>query len=97
MIIIIHQILKETPMVTDRTPPHKRIARAELGRNQWKNKAQLRREENEKLKRDLESKDNRISELKAEIKTSKNEQILLQKKMKEQEKLIESLKKKHSK
>jgi len=30
-------------MATERTPTHKRIQRAEQGRNEWKIKAQLRR------------------------------------------------------
>lgn len=47
-------------MVTDRTPPHKRIARAEKGRDDWKTKAITRREEAEKLKLDLELKETRL-------------------------------------
>lgn len=84
-------------MATEKTPAHKRIHRAEQGRNQWRIKAQLRREENEKLKRDLESKETHISELVNEHLASRNQLTLLQKKIKEQEKLIEILKKKLSK
>ena len=36
-------------MVTDRTPPHKRIARAEKSAGEWKMKAIERREEVERL------------------------------------------------
>lgn len=42
-------------MATDKTPKHKRIKRAEEGRDQWKIKALERREENEKLKSELNS------------------------------------------
>lgn len=81
-------------MATDKTPAHKRIARAEQGRFQWKIKAQLRREENEKLKRDLEANAIRESELIDENQTIKNQLILLKKQIYTQEKLIENLKKK---
>lgn len=84
-------------MVTDKTPPHKRIKRAELGRDQWKIKAQLRREENEKLKRELAAKTFLISELQDENEASQKQLALLQKELKEQSKLVESLKKKLSK
>lgn len=40
-------------MATEKTPDHKRIKRAEEGRDQWKIKALSRREENEKLKSEL--------------------------------------------
>jgi hypothetical protein len=81
-------------MATDKTPVHKRITRAEQGRDDWKIKAQLRREENEKLKRDLESREIHISELIDKNEASQNQLVLLQKKIKEQEKLIDKLKKK---
>jgi hypothetical protein len=84
-------------MATEKTPAYKRIKRAEHGREQWKFKAQLRREENEKLKRELESKNELVSELSNENQTSKDQLVLLKKKIKEQEKLIEDLKKKLSK
>lgn len=88
-----HPSNKSSIMATDKTPAHKRITRAEQGRDEWKIKAQLRREENEKLKRDLESKTERVSELLEENQTTQNQLVLLQKKIKEQEKLIENLKK----
>ena len=84
-------------MATEKTPAHKRIRRAEQGREQWKIKAQLRREENEKLKRDLQFKTAQISELMNENNSFQNQLDLSQEKIKEQEKLIENLKKKLSK
>jgi archaellum component FlaC len=47
-------------MATDKTPKHKRIKRAEEGRDQWKIKALLRREENEKLKSELNATTERL-------------------------------------
>lgn len=80
-------------MATEKTPIHKRIKRAEQGKEEWKIKAQLRREENEKLKRDLKSKEAFISELIEINQTIKDQLGLFQKKIKEQDKLIEKLKK----
>ena len=42
-------------MATDKTPTHKRIKRAETGRDDWKMKALERREENAKLKAHLKT------------------------------------------
>lgn len=50
-------------MATDRTPDHKRIKRAEEGREQWKIKALLRREENEELKLELDETADHLSRL----------------------------------
>ena len=80
-------------MATEKTPAHKRIRRAEQGREEWKIKAQLRREEKEKLNRELQSKAALISELMDEIQATKDKLVLFQKKIKEQGKLIEKLKK----
>jgi hypothetical protein len=80
-------------MATEKTPPHKRIRRAEQGRDEWKIKAQLRREENEKLKRDLQLKEDLISKLTEENHKAKDQIILFQKELKEQNKLTEKLKK----
>jgi hypothetical protein len=80
-------------MATEKTPAYKRIRRAEQGREEWKIKAQLRREEKEKLNRELQSKEAFISELIDEIQATKDELVLFQKKNKEQDKLIEKLKK----
>jgi len=80
-------------MATEKTPAHKRIQRAEQGRDEWKIKAQLRRTEKEKLARDLQSKEAFISELIEENQAVKDQLVLFQKKIKEQDKLIEQLKK----
>jgi hypothetical protein len=50
-------------MATDKTPDYKRIKRAEEGREDWKSKALSRREENEKLKAELEKTLDRLSRL----------------------------------
>lgn len=84
-------------MATDKTPVHKRIKRAEDGRNQWRNKAQLRREENEKLRRELVIKTNQLSELVNENHKVKDQVAAFQKQLNAQEKLIENLKKKQLK
>lgn len=81
-------------MATDKTPTHKRITRAEEGRNQWKFKAQLRREEIEKLKRELESKEKHLTELVEEKYAFEDKLVIFQRKIKEQERIIENLKKK---
>jgi archaellum component FlaC len=67
-------------MVSDKTPPHKRIKRAEKGREEWKVKATERREENQKLKAEIKLKDARakllsdeIRELKIRLEAAKNE------------------------
>jgi hypothetical protein len=80
-------------MATEKTPAYKRIRRAEQGREEWKVKAQLRREEKEKLSRELQLKESLISKLMEKIQTTKDELVLFQKKIKEQDKLIEKLKK----
>ena len=81
-------------MATEKTPIHKRIQRAEQGKEEWKIKAQLRREENEKLKRGLKSKEAFISELIESNQAFKDQLDLFQKKIEEQDMLIEKLKKK---
>lgn len=50
-------------MATDKTPTHKRIKRAEEGRNEWKVKALERREENEKLRLELSATTERLDYL----------------------------------
>jgi hypothetical protein len=50
-------------MATDKTPDHKRIKRAEEGRDEWKMKAIARREENEKLKLELNEKETYLTRL----------------------------------
>lgn len=48
-------------MATERTPAHKRIARAEQGRGDWKIKAMQRRAEAMRLKFALESRDAQVA------------------------------------
>ena len=48
-------------MATERTPPHKRIARAEQGRDDWKIKAIQRRAEIVRLKFALESRNAQVA------------------------------------
>ena len=48
-------------MATDKTPVHKRIQRAEEGRDEWRFKATQRREEIVKLKQELEAKSTNLS------------------------------------
>lgn len=81
-------------MATDKTPTHKRIKRAETGRDDWKVKALARRAENVKLKNDVTSIEKslvdaiaRNHELAELLKTAN-------KKIAEQDKLMEKLKKK---
>ena len=81
-------------MATDKTPKHKRIKRAETGRDDWKQKATQRREENEKLKYQLESKEAVLSKTINEINELENKLIAANQKISEQDKLIENLKKK---
>lgn len=53
--------MRESRMATDKTPDHKRIRRAEEGRDEWKMKALSRREENVKLKSELNEKKGRLT------------------------------------
>lgn len=80
-------------MVTDKTPPHKRIARAELGRDEWKTKAIARREEAEKLKLDLELKDTRLHFNNEQLKLLKKQLAAAEVQIINQQKIIENLKK----
>ena len=52
-------------MATNKTPTHKRIKRAESGRDDWKVKALERRDENQRLKSILKSREDHLSELSA--------------------------------
>lgn len=88
------QLRKHYLMATEKTPAHKRIRRAEQGRDEWKIKARLRREEKEKLKHDLQLKEALVSKLAKEIQVVKDQIISFQKKINIQDKLIEKLKKK---
>lgn len=80
-------------MVTDRTPPHKRIARAEKGRDEWKTKAITRREEAEKLQLDLELKETRLHYNNEQLKLLKEQLAAAKTLIAEQQQTIENLKK----
>jgi peptidoglycan hydrolase CwlO-like protein len=81
-------------MATDKTPDHKRIKRAEEGREEWKMKALLRREEVEKLKLEINNKTERSDSLYIQNNTLKKELNEADKKIAKLEKEIEDLKKK---
>jgi hypothetical protein len=83
-------------MATNKTPADKRIRRAEQGREDWKIKAQLRREENVKLMHKLEKMKLSLSKLEEEKQKVKDQLASLQKKCEEQDEVIEKLKKKSS-
>jgi len=80
-------------MVTDKTPAHKRIARAEKGREEWKMKAIERREEAEKLKLDLELNETRLSFYEQQNKELKDKLTAAESQIANQQKTLESLKK----
>jgi septal ring factor EnvC (AmiA/AmiB activator) len=65
-------------MATKKTPAHKRIKRAETGRDDWKVKASERRLENQKLKKQLQEHETIITELKASLLNAENEKSALQ-------------------
>lgn len=81
-------------MATDKTPDHKRIKRAEEGREDWKMKALLRREENEKLKSELNSTTERLDSLCDQNSRLKKELDEASKRIAKLEKEAELLKKK---
>ena len=56
----LEHITESYQMATEKTPAHKRIKRAEIGRNDWKLKATERREEIVKLQKELESKEKKL-------------------------------------
>jgi len=68
-------------MATEKTPPHKRIVRAEEGREGWKAKALERREEVQRLTLELARKDERISTLSTELKEQKKQFTSLENKL----------------
>jgi predicted nucleic acid-binding Zn-ribbon protein len=84
-------------MATERTPNHKRIKRAEEGREDWKTKALARREENEKLKSEINEKVKRLDSLSDQNSTLKKELDEASKRIAKLEKEAEVLKKKASK
>ena len=81
-------------MATDKTPPHKRIKRAEVGRDDWKIKATERREEIEKLKKELMSKEAALLQMMGQNQELKTALIKSDKQIQEQNKLIDTFKKK---
>lgn len=84
-------------MATNKTPDHKRIKRAEEGRDEWKMKAIERREEVEKLKLELTTNTTHLTALCEQNKNLKNELEEANKKIAKLEKSMESSKKKASK
>lgn len=83
-------------MATERTPNHKRIKRAEEGRADWKVKALSRREENEKLKSELNEKAERLDNLSEQNSRLKKELDEASKRIAKLEKESEMFKKKAS-
>ena len=81
-------------MANDRTPKHKRIKREETGRDDWKLKAIERREENEKLRKELQSKENILLETQNQIQDLEAKLILQREKISEQDTMIANFKKK---
>lgn len=81
-------------MVTDKTPPHKRIARAEQSAAEWKMKAIERREESEYLKEKLNILEAQLAKFSEFNKTSsdlKNQIDLLTKELHKADQIIVSL------
>ena len=83
-------------MATDKTPDHKRIKRAEEGRNDWKMKALERREENVRLRIELNQKIERVDSLYDQNNKLKKELNEADKRVAKLEKEAEALKKKLS-
>lgn len=83
-------------MATDRTPDHKRIKRAEGGRDHWKVKAISRREENEKLKLELNKKTEYLDSLCDQNSKLKKELDEASKRITKLEKETEAFKKKQA-
>ncbi len=81
-------------MVTKKTPPHKRIRRAEQGREEWKIKAIKRREENQKLRAELQDKNSQLQALNEEVQELKVNLETGKDKIAGQDLKIEKLKKK---
>jgi predicted nucleic acid-binding Zn-ribbon protein len=81
-------------MATERTPTHKRIKRAEEGRDDWKMKAVERREENAKLKLDIRSYERILQDLSVQNEVKEQKLVVAERKITELEREIEDLKKK---
>jgi chromosome segregation ATPase len=78
-------------MATSKTPPHKRISRAEKSAADWKQKAIERREENEALKARLVRQEERCSRLSNESTQQQEEKKVLQSIIDENEASIKQL------
>jgi chromosome segregation ATPase len=78
-------------MATSKTPPHKRISRAEKSAADWKQKAIERREENEALKARLFRQEERCSRLSNESTQQQEEKKVLQSIIDENEASIKQL------
>jgi len=65
-------------MATNKTPPHKRISRAESGRDSWKMKAIERREQTEKLASALEETKKLLLETQDELRSARAKIVLLE-------------------
>jgi len=81
-------------MATDKTPDYKRIQRAEAGREEWKMKALLRREECEKLKIQLKFKESQLIDQIHQDQKQKEQLVESNRKIAKLEKQVENLKKK---
>jgi septal ring factor EnvC (AmiA/AmiB activator) len=82
-------------MATDKTPDYKRIKRAEEGRDDWKMKALLRREENEKLKLEINKKTEGLDSLYDQNDKLKKDLYEAEKRIAKLEKEMDALKKKY--
>jgi hypothetical protein len=80
-------------MATERTPTYKRVKRAEEGRDDWKLKATLRREENEKLTKKLIVKEEQFEVLASENNENLEKLNTAHKRIAQLEKQVELLKK----
>lgn len=80
-------------MATERTPTYKRVKRAEEGRDDWKLKATVRREENEKLSKKLTIKEEQLLVLTSENSENLEQLKVAHKRIAQLEMQIELLKK----
>lgn len=77
-------------MATEKTPPHKRIERAEKSAVEWKMKAIERREEAEQLKRQLDHANERLETHNKELNELKTGYINTQKQLQDLTNKLES-------
>ncbi len=81
-------------MANGGTPIDKKIRRLEQGREEWKLKAMFRREDNIKLDIELGKKEHSLSKLIGQKRRLEDQVTSANKKIAEQEKIIQKLKKK---